>query len=193
MEQNNINNTPSPEINTQNREKRFKIISIITSIIAIVGISLSICEYIFNLNKTQQIQNLQDQINQLTLSNSKIGQNTKIKIVSSSWSGWSEDYTPTEEKTYCDIQLNKKCVVKTKSFSNVQGDEWKEEVLSFEITNITDDSVTIHTFQKFSDNETGISLLSDKQDFIIAIDKPIELTTPTMDEGDIFTLSLTTN
>ena len=66
----------------------------------------------------------------------------------------------------------------------------EEEVLSFEITSIDEDSIGIHTFQVFSDKEEGIDLMSDKQDFTVTVDKPLKLTTPTMDEGDIFTLTL---
>jgi hypothetical protein len=197
MEQNEITATPS--INNMPNNKP-KIAIIVLSIIAICGIVVGVFQFLDNNRKSQriielqnQVTELQGQIDQLALPNSEVDQNTKIKIISSSWSGWSEDYTPTEEETYCNIQLNKKCIVKTEHFSNAQGDEWEEEILSLEVTNITDSYVTIHTFQKFSDNESGIDLKSDKQIFTIEVGKSIKLTTPTMDYGDSFVLSLVTD
>ena len=114
----------------------------------------------------------------------------KIKVISSNWSGDSRNYTPKEEETLYEIQLNKKYTVKVCEFSDTEGNKQKEEIFSFEITQIGDDYISIHCFQRFSDNEKGINLMSKKQDFTININKPIRLITPTMDSGDIFTLSL---
>ena len=115
--------------------------------------------------------------------------NMKIKVISSSWTN-SKDYTPKEEESFYEIQLNKKYVVKAREYSNVNGDTHSEEIFSFEVSQISDNSVSIHTFQPFSDKEQGINLRSNKQDFTIDTDKPVRLITPTMDRGDIFTLSL---
>ena len=114
----------------------------------------------------------------------------KIKVISSSWSGDSRNYTPKEEETLYEIQLNKKYTVKVREFSDTEGNKGKEEIFSFEITQIGDDYISIHCSKPFSDNEKGINLMSKKQDFIININKPIRLITLTMDYGDIFTLSL---
>ena len=114
----------------------------------------------------------------------------KIKVISSSWSGHSRNYTPKEEETLYEIQLNKKYTIKEREFSDTEGNKRKEEIFSFEITQIGDDYISIHCPQPFSDNEKGINLMSNKQDFTININKPIKLITPTMDYGDVFTLSL---
>lgn len=115
----------------------------------------------------------------------------KIKVISSSWSGDSRNYTPKEEETLYEIQLNKKYTVLVREFSDTEGNKGKEEIFSFEITQIGDDYISIHCFQPFSaENEKGINLMGKTQDFTININKPIRLITLTMDYGDIFTLSL---
>lgn len=115
----------------------------------------------------------------------------KIKVISSSWSGDSRNYTPKEEETLYEIQLNKKYTVLVREFSDTEGNKGKEEIFSFEITQIGDDHISIHCFQPFSaENEKGINLMGKTQDFTININKPIRLITLTIDYGDIFTLSL---
>lgn len=114
----------------------------------------------------------------------------KIKVISSNWSG-ERNYIPKEEETLYEIQLNKMYTVKAWEFSDAEGNMRKVEIFSFEITQIGDDYISIHCFQRFSaENEKGINLMGKTQDFTININKPIRLITPTMDYGDIFTLSL---
>jgi len=56
---------------------------------------------------------------------------------------------------------------------------------------VNDSSITIQTFQPFSDNDNDtINLRSDKNEFIVSNEKTLKLTTPTMDAGKIFILSL---
>ena len=118
----------------------------------------------------------------------------KLRIVESSWSGWSKDYKPEEIEKEYDINLNEKYVIKTRKFSLKKDNEWIEEereVFSFNIIEINGSSITIQTFQPFSDNDGGtINLNSDKKEFIITDKKLLKLTTPTMDAGEIFILSL---
>ncbi len=191
MEQDVAANVPVADNTKAEKGNSLKLALIITSLLAICGIGFGVYEFLDNSNKANQIQDLQKQIDSLradtpTTTNAE----NKIKIISSSWSGWSEDYEPEETESYCELKLNEKCVVKTIQISDSAGNQREEEVLSFEITEITDDSVSIHTYQVFSDNEEGIDLYSTKQDFVIKNNESLELTTPTMDEGDIFTLSL---
>lgn len=117
-----------------------------------------------------------------------------LLVEKSSWSGWVEDYEPEKETITYDVQLQHRYVVETREHSLMEKGEWRtedEEVFSFKITKINDDSIDIHTFQVFSEGEDGIDLNSKQQDFTIKIDQPTTLTTPTMDAGDIFTLTLT--
>ena len=117
----------------------------------------------------------------------------KLIIKQSSWAG-EPDYIPQETENSYDVKIGEKYTIKTREHSFKEGDEWKKknvEILSFEIINIEENSIRIHTFQPFSDKEKGIDLLSKKQDFAININSPLKLTTPTMDAGDIFILSLT--
>lgn len=102
---------------------------------------------------------------------------SKIKITSSSWSGWSADYKPEEKESFCKLSLDGTC-------STDDGE------LSFTITSIDDDSVTIHTSKAFSDKEDEINLLSDKQDFTIKKGESLKLETPTMDAGFTYKLSI---
>ena len=182
----------------KSRETGFKVAIVIISLVAFMGVGLSAYGLINNSKKDEQIADLQAKIRQLesklkepiSYQPTTISEKTKIKVISSSWSGWSADYKPVKKESFCEIKLREKCVVKTVDVSNTDGEEWVEEVLSFEVTSIGNDSINIHTYQPFSDRESGIDLYSNKQDFVIKIGESIELTTPTMDEGDIFTLSL---
>ncbi len=117
----------------------------------------------------------------------------KLKIKESSWSGWTKDYVPKEVEKEYDIKLNEKYVIKTRLYNHQEGDKWvdeEREEFSFDITEINDSSIKIQTYQPFSDSEKGINLSSDKKEFIVTTEKPLELVTPTMDEGDVFILSL---
>ena len=120
--------------------------------------------------------------------------NMKLKIVGSSWSGWSKDYIPEKVEKEYDIELNKKYVIKTRKFSYKKDNEWVEEereIFSFNVIEINDSSIRIQTYQPFSDNDDNtVNLQSDKKEFIITNEKELKLTTPTMDAGDIFILSL---
>ena len=118
----------------------------------------------------------------------------KLKISEYSWSGYSKDYKPEEIEKEYDIKLNKKYVIKTRKFSYKQDNEWVEEekeIFSFNVVEINDSSIKIETYQPFSDNTDGtINLHSDKKEFIVTNGIPLKLTTPTMDAGEIFTLTL---
>jgi hypothetical protein len=64
------------------------------------------------------------------------------------------------------------------------------EKISFEITDVQDHSVTLHSSEPLSDSDNGINLRTDKQDFEVKTNKKLELETPTMDAGDTYVLSL---
>lgn len=186
-----------------NKQKRcLAIITSVAVVIALAGVGFGIYELIMGIQKDREISDLRLRIEQLASQRSeevselraRIEQlenvGAKIKIISSSWSGWSRDYVPEETESYCSLELNKKCVVKTRQYSHADGKQYEEDILSFEVVKINNDSVVIHTFQNFSDSEKGIDLRSKKRDFVIKNGESIELTTPTMDYGDIFTLTL---
>ncbi len=186
-----------------NKQKRYlAIIASVAVVIALAGVGFGIYGLVTNIQKNREISDLKVQIGQISIKKDKeisdlraqIGRleniGAKIKIVSSSWSGWSKDYVPKETESYCSLELNKKCVVKTRQYSHADGKQYEEDILSFEVVKINDDSVVIHTFQNFSDSKKGIDLRSEKRDFVIKNGESIKLTTPTMDYGDIFTLTL---
>lgn len=175
--------------NEQKKNTSSIVIICIAILFGLLGIGFGVYGLIDSHAKSDQISKLQAEIDQLK---SSATNQKKIKIISSSWSGWSEDYEPEETESYCEIKLHEKCTVKTRMHSTTDSEEREEkDVLSFEVTSINEDSIDIHTFQPFSDNEEGIDLRSDKQDFTIKFDETLELITPTMDAGDIFTFSIT--
>lgn len=118
----------------------------------------------------------------------------KLMIKQSSWSGWSEDYKPKEIEREYDVNLNKKYVIDSSTISFMKdGNLVKEnrEIFSFDIIEINEDNIKIRTYQPFSDADNGrVNLLSNKKEFTISYREPLELTTPTMDYGKIFILSL---
>ena len=183
------------EANTDNMERKSREIGlvitiIIISLVAFAGAGLSAYEFIDNSKKDEQIQSLQSKIKELE-KKASVATNGKprIRVVSSRWSGWSKDYKPVEKESFCEIKLYEKCVVTTRHYSDTPDREWDEEILSFEVRSVDDDKISIHTFQDFSYNGSGLG--NTKRDFVIEAGESLRLTTPTMDEGDIFTLSLT--
>lgn len=185
-------NTEANADNTKRKSREIGLVItiIILSLVAFAGAGLSAYEFIDSSKKDEQIQSLQNKIKELEKEVS-VATNGKprIRVVSSSWSGWSKDYKPVEKESFCEIKLYEKCVVKTRHYSDTSGREWDEEILSFEVRSVDDDKISIHTFQDFSYDGSG--LRNTKRDFVIEAGESLRLTTPTMDEGDIFTLSLT--
>lgn len=113
----------------------------------------------------------------VTVGCTKKESNLKVVVESSSWSGWSEDYKPAKETNEYPVELNKE-------YSFEGGD------FSFKITKVKSDKITIKTNQPMSDNEKGVNLNAQETEFTIKLDKSVELTTPTMDAGYIYTISL---
>ena len=109
-------------------------------------------------------------------------ENLKLKVVESSWSEWPRDYKPKEKESLFDIRLATKYSVGS---PNMIGG-----CFVFEITNIDDNGITIHTEQSYYGGENGIDLLDDRHDFVITAEKPLKLKTLTMDAGAIYYLSL---
>jgi hypothetical protein len=161
------------------------IIGIIALLLALGGVGLGIYGMIDGNAKSNKISDLQKQVDDLEATISELktaiakttSTGSRIKIISSSWSGWSADYKPEEKESFCKLNLGGAC-------STDDGE------LSFTITNIDDNSVTIHTSEAFSDKEDGINLLSDKQDFTIKKGESLKLETPTMDAGFTYKLSI---
>lgn len=118
----------------------------------------------------------------------------RLIIKQSSWSARKIEYKPDEIEKEYDIHFNEKYVVKSRKVSYVKDGkkvEEEREIFSFDIIEINDRSIKIHTYQSFSNNDNGkINLMSKKRDFIITDEKPLKLITPTMDFGEIFTITL---
>lgn len=118
----------------------------------------------------------------------------KLRIKESSWSGWTKDYKPEEIEKEYELKDNEKYIIKQTKLIHYEGNERiekEEELFSFDITEITDNSITIKTYQPFSDyDDNTINLRSDKKEFMITTEKPIKLVTPTTDFGYIFILTL---
>ena len=183
------------------------VISIVAVVLALCGAGFGALGLAKSIDSSKDIKSLRSELGALKEEvdrlrarvPNKITSKTKLKIVFSSWSGWQEPNVPSkgtesEEKAeYYDLELGKKYVIETVEASRWVDGEWKEETVekfSFKITEIGEDSISVHTYQAFSDSKKGIDLSSKKQDFVVGFDEALELTTPTMDAGDIYTFSL---
>ena len=183
------------------------VISIVAVVLALCGAGFGALGLAKSIDSSKDIKSLRSELGALKEEvdrlrarvPNKITSKTKLKIVFSSWSGWQEPNVPSksaepEEKAeYYDLELGKKYVIETAEASRWVDGEWKEETVekfSFKITEIGEDSISVHTYQAFSDSKKGIDLSSKKQDFVVGFDEALKLTTPTMDAGDIYTFSL---
>lgn len=101
----------------------------------------------------------------------------KLQIKESSWSGWSEDYKPEEKTNEYEIELGKEYVI-------------GGGTLTFKIEKINKNSIEIVTTNPFSSGEGGIDLSTKETKFIVSKDEELKLTTPSMDEGEIYYLKL---
>ncbi len=101
----------------------------------------------------------------------------KLEVTESSWSGWSENYKPEEKTYYYDIVLDKE-------YSSESGR------FKFKVIEVNKDNIVVKTTEVYSDKEEGIDLNTKKTEFTIYLNKKTTLTTPTMDEGDIYYLTL---
>lgn len=182
------------DLSTSNKCERknecsIKIRIIITALLAICGIAIGVCGLVENQRRideigelNKKIVRLNEQINELKAVTRKI---TTIKIVRNTWSSWVESSEkvngkPKNNEVFCKIKLNAEC----NGGGSIGGG------LVFKITEVSEDSVKIHTTKSYSDKDGGIDLFTDKKDFVINATEPLELTTPTMDAGEIFTLTL---
>ena len=106
--------------------------------------------------------------------------NNEIVVVCSSWSGWSEGYEP-EEETFVYVAEEGACI---KPENKKVVDDFE-----FKIISVTPNAVTIKTNQCMSCSEVGdggINLNSKETMFEIKKGEKIELTTLTMDAGDVY-------
>lgn len=104
----------------------------------------------------------------------------EIVVVCSSWNGWSEDYEPEEKSfVYPAIEGENICP----DYKGMVDD------FEFEIMRVNYDAVVIKTNQCMSCREvgeSGINLNSKETVFEIKKSEKIELTTLTMDAGDVY-------
>ena len=108
-----------------------------------------------------------------------INANTKKKII--------------EDCNYLEQILNKEYVVKTRDVDYIKENKIiksTEIVLSFVITSINEDGVTIHTNDSFSLDGAGMFLKGEQKDFKVLKGDSLKLTTLTLDYGYIFIFSL---
>lgn len=116
----------------------------------------------------------------------------KIKIIETSWSG-RPGYVPKEILHEYEAILNKEYVVKTRDVDYIKENKIiksTEIVLSFVITSINEDGVTIHTNDSFSLEGAGMFLKGEQKDFKVLKGDSLKLTTLTLDYGYIFIFSL---
>jgi len=105
----------------------------------------------------------------------------KLHIEESSWSGWTRDYKPNVKNYEYDIVLNKKYIVKTEKVKKLFFSKDRES-FSFVIEDIGEDYVIIKV------NSSILQYNSVQME--IKLNETIELTTPTMDCGEIYKISL---
>ncbi len=108
---------------------------------------------------------------------------SKLQVRESGWSGWAEvDKGASENKT--ENGITKFDIVLGKKYSA------DSDKFVFKITEANDSSITIETKEPYSDNENSVDLNTKKKNFKVYFDKETELTTPTMDAGDVYYLML---
>lgn len=106
-------------------------------------------------------------------------QNAKLQITISDWSSWNANNIPNEtEETYTvsvddSIELGGICN------------------LTVTVSSISDKEIILQTNTPMSDKVDGtVDLNTDKTEFSIHIGESLKLTTPTMDEGNIYSFEI---
>lgn len=108
----------------------------------------------------------------------------KLIVRLSSWAGCIRNYKPLETEKEYDVKLHEKYIVKSFNATTLENGKRVEkeiEIFSFDVVEMDAVSIKIHTYQKF---------MSNMQDFIITLDSPVRICTPTKDYMDIFDLKL---
>ncbi|KQZ70448.1 hypothetical protein [Nocardioides sp. Root151] len=104
----------------------------------------------------------------------------ELKVVSEDWSGWSKGQADP----------------KTTTVDVAEGETFEVAVvggpMTFEVTDIRDDGITVETDQAMSTKQDGggINLNSDEKEFDVDDGTSLELTTLTMDAGTTVTLTI---
>lgn len=128
----------------------------------------------------------------------------KLIIEKSSWSGWSKDYKPNIETQQFDNLkniLHWETILKTSITNQMAEIEYNGkttkiakagvEFFSFTIMELGEDYIMIKTNRSMSEGNDGrINLNSKETTFKIEKGKKVTLTTPTMDQGDIYNFEL---
>lgn len=110
-------------------------------------------------------------------------ENFKLRIKTSSWSGWSRNYKPKEVTNEYVVMKGKKYIINSTLSSSSK--------FVFTIEKINNDNITIKTEKAFSDRNDGtINLKSKKTRFIIRLNNTTKLKTPSFDAGDTYYLTL---
>lgn len=104
-----------------------------------------------------------------------------LHVVTSSWSGWSSDYKPEEVDYYFEVQ--KGCGY---GFPEVIGHE-----VAFTIVGVGESGITIRFNEELSVLKDGkINLSGFTNTYDVAFGETVEVVTPSMDEGAIYTFTL---
>lgn len=106
------------------------------------------------------------------------GWGCSIGITVSSWSGWEEDYIPTEATYEYEIDSPGTIMVPP------------EDGFSIDITDIHANGLTLETESPMSPYGRGINLASDQTVFTVYRGQTLSLVTPTTDEGDVYIIEV---
>ena len=99
-----------------------------------------------------------------------------LTIVSSGWTGWSEEQPEPEDSTE----------------EVTEGTEFERpalgEAMTFTVLSVTSEELTLRTSSPMSTRSEsgGIDLRTDEDTFTIAVGETLEIVTPTMDGGTTF-------
>ena len=111
----------------------------------------------------------------------------EFSVVTSSWSGWVEDYKPKEKEYNFTAQKGKTYNVGQVTYYE-NGGYVTRPLFTFKITKLLKNGFEFKTENNLCSGY--INFMNTKNKFLVTTEQPCSLITPTTDCGDIFNISI---
>ena len=109
----------------------------------------------------------------------------EFSVITSSWSGWVEDYKPVEKEYNFTVEKGKTYNVGEVTYYE-NGKDVVRPLFTFKITKLLKNGFEFKTEMRLCSGY--VNFMNTKNTFAVTTEQPCSLITPTTDCGEIFTL-----